>query len=218
MASLTLYSYWRSSSSFRVRLALALKGLSYEVVPVNLLRGEQRSASYKARSPMGFVPCLMVDDTPFVESVAIIELLEELYPHPALYPSAPYDRARVRALVEMVNAGIQPLQNLSVLDHLSQDLQTRLAWSRHFIARGLEAFEAAMANHAARGIEGRYAYGDAPTAADCYLAPQVYNARRFGVDLGKYPRLTAAADALTELAVVQPALPENQPDAVLTGR
>ncbi len=215
MPTLTLLSYWRSSSSYRVRLALALKGLDYELKPVNLLRGDQHSSTHKRLSPMGFVPCLVINGEPFVESVALIELLEELHPIPALLPRTPHDRARVRALVEIVNAGTQPLQNLSILDHLSKDRDVRNAWSRHFIARGLEAFETMMQSNESSGTRGRYAFGDVPTIADCYLVPQVYNARRFEVALKSYPRLAAAADALLSIDAVRKAIPENQPDAVM---
>lgn len=214
MHSLTLYSYWRSSSSYRVRLALALKGVEHQVIPVNLLRGEQSTQEHRARSPMGFVPCLVINGKAFVESVAIIELLEDLFPAPRLYPADPFARARVRALVEVVNAGTQPLQNLSVLRHLSDDQEARAAWSRHFIARGLAAFEAMMEGDAREGVVGRFAYGDAPTAADCYLVPQLYNAKRFSLDLAAYPRLAAAGDELLAMDGIRRAMPENQPDAV----
>lgn len=214
MRDLVLYTYWRSSSAFRVRFALAVKGLAYRSVAVNLLGGEQLEPAHTARSPMGYVPCLTIDGRPFVESVAILELLEELAPAPALLPPDPYARADVRALVEIINAGTQPLQNLSVLKHLSAEATTRVAWSRHFITKGFAAFEALMARHAERGVAGRFAYGDTLTAADVFLVPMLYNARRFDVDLAPYPRLAAAGEAALATDAARAALPENQPDAV----
>jgi maleylacetoacetate isomerase len=133
MASrLTLYNYWRSSSSHRVRIALALKGLEYEYVPVDLRTGEQAKDTHKARSPTGYVPCLSIDGATYVESVAILELLDERFPLPPLFPGDPHGRARVRALVEIVNSGIQPLQNLAVLARVSADAEEQRKWGAHF--------------------------------------------------------------------------------------
>jgi len=220
MADIVLYTYWRSSSSYRVRFALAAKGLAYESVPIDLLRGEQRHASHTARSPTGFVPCIVIDGRALVESVAIIELLDELFPDPPLYPRDPWGRARVRALVEIVNAGTQPLQNLNVLERLSavherpaDDAEVRKAWLRHFIARGLASFESLMAAHERDGIEGPFAYGPTLTAADLYLVPQMYNAQRYGVDLAPFPRAVAAAEVALATDAAQAALPERQGDA-----
>ena len=213
MLNLTLYTYWRSSSAYRVRIALALKNLPHTSIPVNLLAAEQMDPAYRAKNPMGFVPTLLVGEKLFVESVAIIELLEELSPLPALYPLDPFAKAKVRALVETVNAGTQPLQNLSVLKHLTDDKETRNAWARHFIARGLAAFEALMDRHHAEGVSGPYAYGKTLTAADCFLVPQMYNALRYDMDLGAMPRVVAANEAALAHAAVKQAHPENQPDA-----
>jgi maleylacetoacetate isomerase len=210
MSRLVLYGYWRSSSAYRVRLALSFKKLEFENVPVNLLTGEHRSDEHVQRSPLGFVPCLMIDGTPFVESVAIVELLEDVFPEPRLYPEDPYDRARVRALVEVINAGTQPLQNLSVLERVG-DPSSRKEWARHFIAKGLAAFEA-LATGAARG--GPFIFGERITAADLYLVPQLYNARRYGLDLAPYPRAVLADEAVRALPFAQAAAPESQPDAV----
>lgn len=214
MAELVLYTYWRSGSSYRVRLALAVKGLRYRAVPVNLLAGEQARPEHLARNPMGYVPCLEVDGKLFTESVAILELLEELYPEPPLLPRQPEARARVRALVEVVNAGIQPLQNLTVLQRVSADSEVRKGWIKHFVGRGLAAFEALMARNEAEGVKGRFAYGDSLTFADCALLPQVYSARRFHVDLGAMPRVAAAADAIAATDAGRAAAPEAQADAV----
>jgi maleylpyruvate isomerase len=209
---LVLYTYWRSSSSYRVRFALALKGLAYESIPINLLEGEHNREEHRKRSPTGYVPCLFIDGRPMVESVAIIELLEDLFPAPALLPADPWDRAQVRALVEVINADTQPLQNLNVLLRASDDPKARKEWARHFTARGLAAFEALMATYETQGIDGKYAYGDTLTMADVYLVPQMYNAQRFGVDLTPYPRATAAADTALASEAAQAAVPERQPD------
>jgi maleylpyruvate isomerase len=216
MPKVTLFGYWRSSSSHRVRIALNLKGLDYEYVPVNLREGEQLREAHQARSPTGYVPCLVLDGTLYVESVAIIELLEERFPTPRLYPEDSHGRARVRALVEIVNSGTQPLQNTGVLKHLGelgQDTEGQKAWLHHFVGRGLASLERAMAENAQAGVRGPFAYGDAPTAADAYLVPQVVAARRFGVDLRGCPRVVDAYDAAMRLEAVQKAAPERQPDA-----
>jgi maleylpyruvate isomerase len=214
MRDLVLYTYWRSSSAFRVRIALAAKGIAYRSVAVNLLHDEQKTAEHVARSPMGYVPCLLIDGKAYVESVAIVELLEELHPDPPLYPKDPFSRARVRALVEIMNAGTQPLQNLAVLKHISPDQEARVAWAKHFITRGLAAFESLMTLHEGEGTRGRYAFGDALTAADAFLVPMIYNAKRYKIDLAPYPRVARANDAALATPAVQAALPENQPDAV----
>lgn len=213
MPKLELFTYWRSSCSYRVRIALAMKGLSYTPHYVNLLKQEQTSAEYKAKNPMGFVPALLVDGKIFTESVAILELLDELFPTPPLYPKDPFDRARVRALVETVNAGTQPIQNLSVLKKAAADQAGRDEWARHFIHRGLAAFEALLARNEAEGVRGKHCYGDAITAADCLLVPQMYNARRFDMDVSSLPRVVAASEAASALEAFQSAAPERQPDA-----
>ncbi len=213
MSDIVLYGYWRSSSSYRVRIALAHKGIPHRTVAVNLLKKEQSAPEHVARAAHGYIPCLVVDGRPFIESVAILELLEELFPRPALYPRDPLDRARVRALVEIVNAGTQPLQNLNVLERISADTAERSAWAKHYNERGLAAFERLMEAHAAMGVEGRYAYGDFFSAADVLLVPQVYSARRFGVDLAQFPRVRAAYEAALALPFVRDAAPERQADA-----
>jgi maleylacetoacetate isomerase len=214
MPELVLYNYWRSSSSHRVRIALALKGLAYRYEVVNILAKEHASDAHKARSPTGFVPCLSIDGVDYVESVAIVELLEERFPEPPLYPKDAHGRARMRALVEIVNAGTQPLQNHSVIQHLSQDVEVQKRWLQHFVGRGLAAFEAAMGSNEREGVRGRYAYSDAPSAADVFLVPQVFAAKRFHVDLAPYPRLVRAFDEAMKLEPVQAAAPDRQPDAV----
>jgi maleylpyruvate isomerase len=213
VAELTLYNHWRSSSSHRVRIALALKGLAYTYVAIDLSRGEQSADAHTARSPTGYVPCLVIDGVPLVESVAIIEYLEERFPRPRLYPGSALERARVRALVEIINSGVQPLQNRHVLEHLSPDPAVRRAWASHFIERGLGAFERSMEANARDGVTGRYAHGDEPTAADVFLVPQIHMAARFGVDRARYGRLCAAFEAASRVDAVARAAPDLQPDA-----
>lgn len=213
MSDIVLYTYWRSSSSYRVRIALAHKGIAHRSVHVNLLKKEQSAPEHVARAATGYIPCLVIDGKPFIESVAIIELLEDLFPRPALFPRDARDRARVRALVEVVNSGTQPLQNLAVLEHVSSDAAARVEWAKHFNERGLAAFERLMAANEAEGVRGRYAYGDYFSAADAFLVPQVYSAKRFGVDLAAYPRVRAAYEAATALPFVRDAAPERQGDA-----
>jgi maleylacetoacetate isomerase len=215
MSDLVLYTYWRSSSAYRVRLALAVKGVPYRSVAVNLLRGEQKAGSHVARSPKGTEPCLEVQGHTVVESVAIVELLEELYPTPALLPSEPFARARVRGLMEIVNSGTQPLQNMQTLERLSPDSEVRKPWVRYFIARGLTAFEAMMEMNARdSSVRGPYAHGDTVTLADCFLLPQVYNARRYQVDLAPFPRVAAACEAFGATEAARAAAPDAQADAV----
>jgi maleylpyruvate isomerase len=216
MHELILYNYWRSSSSHRVRIALGLKGLDYQYVAVNLVANEQGSPSHKARSPTGYVPCLVIDGVPYVESVAILELLDERFPSPPLYPRHPHARARVRALVEIVNSGIQPMQNRHLIHFLSPDLAVQERWAQHFIARGLASFEEAMESGEGEGVRGRYAHGDAITAADAFLVPQVVAAQRFQVDLAPFPRVSRAFEEAMKLPAFVAAAPEAQPDAVKT--
>ncbi len=206
-----LHSYWRSSSAYRVRIGLAIKGVAYETVPVNLLASAQASEAYRSVSPMGHVPCLEVDGEAFVESVAILQLLDALCPDPRLFPEDPRQKAHVMALVEVVNSGTQPLQNLVVLNRLPEP--DRRAWGAHFVARGLGAFEALMHQNEARGIRGPYAFGAELGAADAFLVPQLYNARRFGVDLAPFPRVIAAEAAAAATAPLRAAHPDVQPDA-----
>jgi maleylpyruvate isomerase len=213
MPELILYNYWRSSSSHRVRIVLELKGLPYRYEAIDLRKGEQSSESHRARSPTGFVPCLVVDGVAYVESVAIVEMLEERFAEPRLLPADAHARARVRALVEIVNSGIQPFQNLSVLKHVSADPPAQRAWAQHFISRGLGSFEAAVASNEREGVSGPFAHGASPTLADAFLVPQVLGAKRFHVDLAPYPRVVRAFDAAMKLPAFVRAAPENQPDA-----
>ena len=215
--TLTLYGYWRSSSSYRVRAALELKGLTYRQEAVHLLDdgGHQHREGYRALNPMRQVPALVVErdgQRTIVQSVAICELLEDLFPSPPLLPPDPWARAQVRALVEVVNSGIQPVANLAVLKYLSrslgQDEAARNAWIAHWIGLGFEGLERML-----EGSAGRFALGDTPTLADCFIVPQVYNARRYAVDLAPYPTIARIEEACLALPAFQRASPERQPDA-----
>ncbi|BDG04832.1 maleylacetoacetate isomerase [Anaeromyxobacter oryzae] len=214
MTTLRLYSYWRSSSSWRVRIGLGLKGLAYQCVPVNLLTGEQHSEAHRARSPMGQIPVLEVEEDGqvlrLVQSMAILEWLDERFPDPPLLPADLAGRARVRSLAEHVNSGIQPLQNAIVLRMLKERHPGyEKEWVRHWITVGLQGLEAAV-NH---GPVSRFCHGDAPGLAECYLVPQMYSARRFGVDVAPFPTLGRIEEACRALAPFQAAEPDRQSDA-----
>jgi maleylpyruvate isomerase len=211
-----LYSYWRSSCSWRVRIALNLKGLAYTYEAVHLLKdgGQQHTDAYRALNPMRTVPTLEWEEGGAVrrlsQSVAILEYLEERYRTPALLPADPLLRARTRMLSEMVNSGIQPLQNLSVLQFVKHELKSDdKVFAAHWNARGLAALEAAVKETA-----GTYCVGDAVSFADIFLVPQLYGARRYGVDLTPYPTLTRIEAACDKLPAFQAAHPDRQPDAV----
>ncbi len=206
-----LHGYWRSSASWRVRIALAWKDLAYDYVPVHLVRGggEQHAQGYRASNPMRQVPLLALDGgVELSQSLAIIEYLEERHPAPGLLPADPIARARARQLAEIVNSGIQPLQNLAVLQHLDTLAVDRNAWAVHWISRGLEALESL-----AKTTAGRYAVGDAVSIADLCLIPQLYSSRRFPVDLAPYPTLLRIEAACAELPAFQAAHADRQPDA-----
>jgi maleylpyruvate isomerase len=212
--TLRLYSYWRSSSAWRVRIGLALKGLPYELVPVDLLALEQFGDAHRARNPMAQVPVLEATEdgrtVRLAQSMAILEWLEERHPEPPLLPADLDGRARVRMLAEHVNSGIQPLQNAVVLRTLREKWPGyEKEWAARFVADGLQALERAVQD----GRAGRFCHGDAPGLADCYLVPQIYNARRFKVDVGPYPTLLGIEAAASALAPFQAAHPDRQPDA-----
>ena len=202
---LTLYDYYRSSASYRVRIALNLKGADYERVPINLLKNEQKGADYRARNPQGFVPMLEADGRRLTQSLAIVEWLDATMPDPALLPADPDARAHVQALALTIAADIHPLNNLRVLKHLTGlgiYEEARDDWYRHWIREGFNALEAMAGPRA-----GRHLFGDAVTLADVCLVPQMFNARRFEVDLVPYPTLVAAdaeAAALEPFAAAHP--------------
>lgn len=213
---LLLYGYWRSSSAYRVRIALNLKGLRYGQESVHLVRdgGEQHSPEYRRLNPFGMVPTLVHGERVIVESLAICEYLEELYPEVPLLPKAPSERARVRALALGIACAIQPLNNLGVLRYLKTEFDAREeavnAWYRHWIERGFSAIEHGLAREKSTG---RFCHGDTPGLADCFLVPQVYNAERFDCDLGPYPTIREIAAHCREREEFIAAAPENQPDA-----
>jgi maleylacetoacetate isomerase len=210
----TLYQYWRSSCSWRVRWALAIKGVPFSSVPIDLTEEVQLAPEHRARNPIGHVPALWINGRVLAESVAIIEYLEETVPSPALYPKDPWQRARVRQLVELVNAGIQPVQNRAVLQRYSPRPEAQREWAGYFVERGLAAFEALLGMLAAEhGGSRGFCWGDALTAADVFLVPQVYNARRHGVGVERFPRVLAAERAALATEHATGALPENQPGA-----
>lgn len=217
MANLKLYGYWRSSATYRVRIALNLKGLAYETVPVHLVRdgGEQHRADFLELNPIGQVPVLLHGERTLRQSLAIIEYLEDLRPEPSLFPREARDRARVRAMALLVACEIHPLCNLRVLQHLEHtmgmDDAGRGAWMRHWMAQGLAAFEAMVHDHPSTGD---FCEGDIPGLADCFLIPQLYNAHRHGLDLEPYPTLRRIEANCLDLPAFQAAAPEQQPDAV----
>lgn len=217
--SRVLYGYWRSSASYRLRIALNLKLLDFEQRAVHLVRdgGEQNKSEYRALNPQGLVPTLVVGEqgTPLTQSLAVLEYLEEVHPEPPLLPVEPFDRARVRAMALAVACEIHPLNNLSVLSYLESELgvtpEQKLKWYRHWIARGFSALEEMLDDPRT----GLCCHGDSPTLADVCLVPQVYNARRFECDLEPFPRIRGVEAACLDHPAFREATPEKQPDAQL---
>ncbi|MEM6747250.1 MAG: maleylacetoacetate isomerase [Pseudomonadota bacterium] len=210
-----LFSYWRSGTSYRVRLALALKGAACEIVPVNLLKREHKSSAFLSINPQGLVPSLALDDGTFLsQSPAIIEYIDETLSGPKLFPDDPAKRAMVRQMAAVIGSDVHPLQNLRVLnylrDHLGHDDGAVGEWAREWIGAGFAALEQ-LAVEAAP--DGTYLSGEDVTAAECYLLPQLYGARRYGLDLTPYPRLLAVEDAVQALPAAKAAHPSAQPDA-----
>lgn len=211
---LVLHNYWRSSASQRVRIGLGLKGLAFEYVVVNIVRAEQHAEAYRSRNPMSQVPTLEIteDDgrvTSICQSLPILEYLDERFKEPALLPQDLYLRARTRMLAEIVNSGIQPLQNLTTTKAVKALGGDEAVWPKTFIADGLAAFE-----RAAQDTAGKFCVGDAPTIADCFLIPQLTSARRFGVDISKLSLLLGIEERCLALSAFANAAPDRQPDAV----
>ena len=215
-----LYSYWRSSAAYRVRIALALKGIPYECVPVHLVRdgGQQHSPEYKRLNPGGRVPTLEVGGQALYQSMAILEWLEETHPRTPLLPVDPIGRARVRGIAQLIVSDIQPLQNISVTNYLRDEAhwasEQTASWLRHWIGRGMSAVEQALDDPAT----GAFCHGDSPTLADLCLVPQCYASRRFGVDVAAYPRIAGIERRCLEMPEFRVAAPEAQPDAEVAAR
>lgn len=213
--TLALYTYWRSSAAYRVRIALNLKGLAYEARPVHLVKdgGEHLMPAYRAISPQAQLPTLVDGDRVVRQSMNILEYLEEVYPQPALLPADTAGRIRVRELALAVGTDIHPLGNLRVLRFIEEaygaDAPAKAAWCRHWIANGFRGIEALLA----AGPQGTFCHGETPSLADCCLVPQYYNALRWELDLAPYPHIRRVVSACQDLPAFQAAAPEAQPDA-----
>lgn len=211
-----LYSYFRSSASYRVRIALNLKGLPYEYAAVHLLRGggEQLTPEYRRVGPDGIVPALVDGDQVLLQSLAIVEYLEETHPNPPLLPGTPADRAHIRAIALQIACEIHPLNNLRVLKYLKHQLgvadDAKDAWYKHWVENGFNVLESMLAGDTRTG---KFVHGDTPTMADVALIPQVFNAQRFNVDMQPYPTIQRIYDEAMRLDAFVRAAPEQQPDA-----
>ena len=210
------YGYFRSSASYRLRIALALKGIAHEQASIHLTRGggEQFAPAFRQLNPQELIPVIEDSGHVFIQSLAIMEYLEETHPTPAILPRAPADRARVRALSQIVACEMHPLNNLRVLTYLTKQLdvseQAKLAWYRHWVALGFTALEGLLAGHPQTG---RFCHGDSPTMADICLVPQVFNAKRFDCPLSAYPTVMRIHDTCQALPAFADAVPAKQPDA-----
>ena len=210
-----LHGYFRSSTSYRVRIALNLKGLDYRQVSINLVQGAQRSDDYRALNPQGIVPTLETDDgLCLFQSLAICEYLEERHPEPPLLPAESAGRARVRAIALLIACEMHPVNNLRILKYLTDELgvdeEAKLTWYRHWIAQGFEPLETLLNEQAGTGD---FCHGDTPTLADVCLVPQVFNAERFDCELSRYPTIRRIAVNCNALEAFEAALPYRQPDA-----
>ncbi|KGD90567.1 maleylacetoacetate isomerase [Achromobacter sp. RTa] len=207
-----LHSFFNSSTSYRVRIALALKGLSYDYLPVNLRKQEQRAADYMALNPSAGVPLLIDGEVQLSQSLAIIDYLDTTHPQPRLIPAGTLERARVLELSDAISCDIHPVNNMRILRYLQDVLgaseEQKNTWYHHWIREGLTAVEALLARHG----HGAYCFGDAPTLADCCLVPQVANALRMGCDLSAYPRVLRIHEHCNAQAAFQQAAPAQQPD------
>jgi maleylacetoacetate isomerase len=209
---LTLHSAWRSSAAYRVRIGLNLKGLAYDIAPVNLVANEHQGPAFAALNPQRLLPALDVGGRVLTQSLAILDWLDETAPEPPLLPADPFDRALVRAMAQIVASDIHPVNNLRILRALTElgvDEPGREAWIGRWITDGFTALEAMIVQHG-----GRFAFGDAPGLADCCLIPQVYNAERFKTDLTPFPAIRAIAARCAEHPAFVAAHPNQQPDAI----
>jgi len=209
---LTLYSYWRSTTSYRVRVALNLKGLAYDTVPVDLVAGAQRTPEYVARNPVKGVPTLVLGDgTVLTQSLAILEYLDHIAPDPALLPTDPLLRAKVQAAAQVIAMEIHPVNNLKVVSRLKSEhgltADESMEWMRHWMTEGFHAY------HALLPEGSKYSFSDTPLLCDICLVAQLYNAHRWGVDMGPFARLLEIEDHALKLPAFDVARPENQPDA-----
>lgn len=211
MSSLTLYNYFRSSTSYRARLALHIKGLEFDYKPISLLKGEQHSAEYRKINPLGGVPTLVHNGKTIPESFAIMEYLDEVFPTPALLPQDAYLRARVRQVCEVINSFMHPLGNLRTLQYLEKHngytQEQKEAWVQHWAAQGLETLETTL-----KEFSGTYSFGDQITMADLFLVPQLLTCTRFNVDISKYPTLIKINENCLKLEAFQKAHPFKQID------
>lgn len=207
-----LYDYFRSTAAYRVRITLNLKGLEYQQIPVNLLTGEDQGEDYRTVNPQGLVPALTRDGTVLTQSLAICEYLDEIRPEPPLLPGNADQRARIRALAQMVTSDIHPVNNLRILKYLTGELgiseEQKRSWYHHWINEGFRPIEQLLGEQATKG---KFCFGDQITLADVCLVPQLYNARRFELDLTPYPRIVQIEQACLELEAFNKARPENQP-------
>ena len=209
---LVLHGAWRSSAAYRVRIGLNLKGLAYETAPVSLVDNQHQSPAFAALNPQKLVPALEVDGQVLTQSLAILEWLDEVHPQPALLPADPLARAQARAMAQVIACDIHPVNNLRILRALTGlgvDEPGREAWIRRWITDGFAALESMIGQHG-----GGYAFGDAPSQADCCLIPQVYNAERFKTDLTPFPAIRAVAARCAEHPAFVAAHPNQQPDAI----
>ncbi|RZF54497.1 maleylacetoacetate isomerase [Acinetobacter halotolerans] len=206
-----LYSYFRSSAAYRVRIALNIKQLAYETQPIHLVKNEQQQADYQALNPSQLVPTLVDVDQTLLQSISILEYLEEAYPEVALLPKNIAERAKVRAFAQAIACDIHPLNNLRVLKYLQQDLglndQQKSNWYQHWMLLGFQSLEAQL-----QGSNGQFCFGTQATFADCCLIPQVYNAKRFKIDLAAFPKIESIYQHCLTLPAFLHAAPEQQPD------
>lgn len=212
MSSIVLYNYFRSSTSYRVRIALHLKKLSYEYRPINLLKGEQHSEEYRKLNPVGGVPTLVHDGKVIPDSVAIIEYLEQIHPTPSLLPGDAYSAARARQVCQIINSSMHPMGNLRLMQYLDKNFglnsqEQKEEWIQYWLQQGLSALETT-----AKEFAGKYFFGDVVTMADLFLVPQLFSCQRFNVDLKPYPLLTEISDNCLKLEAFQKAHPGRQID------